>query len=639
MMMTIVSQPRLEELHQQQMRDPGNLVLAHDIGLAHLWQARKRCGQAATDAVWLRVIANFAIVLASETYWRDWCAERSVTYGRNITDAHITAVRQKVAEWLTAELASAAEAGSSGEINHLEALFHLESKCIRLLQEGNKFFPASAVTIKVLCGPLLTRQLNLSQDIQMLFQSRPISVPGKEESLRTILTAVQQDDNEIQTAVEGPPILFLYFSQLGLPAIYLEQKNPQQALDVLATLRCERCASKANVSVRLPDAGNLPTWHRADCPDFIRHNPSYAALAHGADLYRRHALELTISAHLSLAYHALVVKPANVAVLQENLRHALNASQELSLYEALQSELVNLVSGWAEGLANDSRLDDAITLLETTQSDFSRNGTWQGRLASLLNARGVQQANGGQWAESAADLRRAYALKPFSPQIRENLENVLYAYANAMYAAGNAQLARALHDEVIHLGEKVAVLPEKAPESVAATAVPEAVFKPRELAHPVIFDRHGRLQLAAFDAGGQIILSQAQAKAAAMGIDLIDVYVLLLALLQSPGNELSRLLKLQGLAPELLQDRVQVVVIANSSASNRLQEVTALSQFDFWSSAVEVLNTAWEVAQYDQGQIGETHLVYGLLLSPGISRLLAQAGADVNQMVTQVAWY
>jgi ATP-dependent Clp protease ATP-binding subunit ClpA len=169
--------------------------------------------------------------------------------------------------------------------------------------------------------------------------------------------------------------------------------------------------------------------------------------------------------------------------------------------------------------------------------------------------------------------------------------------------------------------------------------IPEAVFKYKELAHPVLFDRHGRLQLTAFETSGQATLSQAKSEAATAGIDLIDVFVLLLALLQSPGNELSRLLKLQGVTPESLQDRIQAVVVANSTASHRLQEVAILSQFDFWSSAIEVLNMAWEVAQYDQGQIGETHLVYGLLLSPGVSRLLAQAGLDVNQMVTQVAWH
>ena len=263
-MMTTVSQPRLEELHQQQLRDPGNIILAHDIGLAHLWQARKCRGDAACVANWLQAIANLAIVLANETYWRDWCAERSVTYGRNITDAHITAVRQKVTEWLTAELASAAAADSSGEAAHLEALFHLESKCIRLLREEHNSSTAFGARIEVWCGPLLAHQSGLSGTIRKLFQGMSLSVPGKEESLRIVLTAVHQDDNKAQIEVEGPRSLFLYFSQLGLPAIYLEQKNPQQALDVLATLRCERCASKANVSVRLPDAGNLPTWHRAD---------------------------------------------------------------------------------------------------------------------------------------------------------------------------------------------------------------------------------------------------------------------------------------------------------------------------------------------------------------------------------------
>ena len=134
------------------------------------------------------------------------------------------------------------------------------------------------------------------------------------------------------------------------------------------------------------------------------------------------------------------------------------------------------------------------------------------------------------------------------------------------------------------------------------------------------------------------MLFQAQEAAAAAGVYPMDVSAFFWAMLQLPESELIRLLKLQGIALEPLQRRVEAMLAADISGSERLKKNATLSQFNFWFSALEFLDTAWDVAQYDQGKIGEAHLVYALLLSQSAEKLLKEANANTGQMVEQVAW-
>ena len=72
-------------LVEQQLLDPGNPVLAHDIGLFHYWRAKKENDPEKAAAHWEKVIGNWAMVLESETYWKDkYCAYKD--WDKRISD-------------------------------------------------------------------------------------------------------------------------------------------------------------------------------------------------------------------------------------------------------------------------------------------------------------------------------------------------------------------------------------------------------------------------------------------------------------------------------------------------------------------------------------------------------------------------
>jgi hypothetical protein len=64
-----------------------------------------------------------------------------------------------------------------------------------------------------------------------------------------------------------------------------------------------------------------------------------------------------------------------------------------------------------------------------------------------------------------------------------------------------------------------------------------------------------------------------------------------------------------------------------------------LSQFNLWFSILKIFDLAWEIARYDQGQIGEPHIFYGLLISRSATKLLKGAGLNIDKAIQQAGWY
>jgi tetratricopeptide (TPR) repeat protein len=622
----------LSGLEQQQLFNPANPVLAHDVGLAHYWQAKKAGRGEEAIAHWQKVIANWAMVLGSDKYWQEWCAERSQIYKKPITDEHITDVKEQLTEKLLEELANIARLDCTETGRHLEAAFYLEVKAIRLLKQlGGLSFSTEADT-KLYCGPLLVEQLRIFTQIKS-FTKWPKLHEVETESLKAILAPIQLDEERLANKRHmDRRQLWLCFSQLGIPAVYLERSEPQRALSLLSNIRCSSCAPNTDQKTSQSSiAFQLPIQCRNDCEEFAPLNPAYASIVNGREIFYRHTIELISGAYLSLARQALTVYPTDITGILKYVHEALKFSQTIGLYEALKAKIADVLLGWANGLEHNQRIDETIALLEEMH-EFDKKGRWKRKLVGLLNLRGIKNFKENRREQALTDLRRAYQLNRDYPDVYTNLEHVLYACYEDAVRDGNDALVRALADEIAQLDEVKPVIdtPPKNGKDVI-------IFPPSELANPALFnERGGMLKLEMFNDSGQTILALACEAAATMGEKVLGSSALMLALTRFEGGETLRLLKLQGFSPQKLQDQGAIPTV---STPNYSKPISTLSQFDFWPDALNTLNLAWKIAQYDRYIIGEPHILYAMLIHHRTTKFLQAAGVDVEQMIEQAGWY
>jgi len=156
-----------------------------------------------------------------------------------------------------------------------------------------------------------------------------------------------------------------------------------------------------------------------------------------------------------------------------------------------------------------------------------------------------------------------------------------------------------------------------------------------------LFDeKGGLLRYALFDSSGCAVLNLALQEAVLLGDDVLKPQALYIALTRVADGETMRLFTLLNVASWQLQGQSQTTVFGDFDHADaaRLAQVTGLSQFDFWPSFRRILELASEIAQYDQGRIGERHLFYGLLVSRTAAEWLRKVGVDEEQILERVIW-
>ncbi len=632
-------------LIEQQLLDPANPVLAHDIGLYHYWRARKENNPEKAAAHWERVIGNWAMVLENETYWKEWCAERQEVYGKPITAEDIAHAKKALIERIVLDLTKSSANGSLEADGHLEAAFFVELKALHLLKQTRGIPLPGKNNQRLECGPILARQLEIFNQGKHSLPLTAETLHNKHHSIDIIMAPLKKgSDGPAENYNNVDRHLRLCFSQLGIPFIYLERGEPQRTLKVLANLRCPACEPPTNEPANDQVISRpLPTRCREDCAHFAQFNPAYNFGPAGRELFNRHAVELSAGARLSLAQQTMAEEPLEIKGLLDHIQEALNTSQSIDIREVLQEEVADIMLGWAEGLLRKERWDDAIALLKNTEN-FEKGERWKGKLAGALNARGVQRANEKHWQESVDDLREAHRLNPFVPLFRQNLENVLLGYADEAYRAGDVGLKYKLLDEVLRLGEtqpqeqEAKPSPVQIPEEKDKIPMPVFVYKEDERRNPALFDSRGKLQLEVLEDSGKTVLELAKEEAATVGEYLLRVPALLIALTRYEGGEILRLLALQGTQPEKPQAQARNSTVKYVD-SKPLKTTSVLSQFNLWFSVLKIFDLAWEIAAYDRGKIGEPHIFFGLLVSRSAKTMLEVAGVNIEKMIQQAGWH
>jgi len=628
--------------YSEEQHDSTDLLAIHDIGLASYWQAKKyyklkNFDQAATH--WKKVIAHWTIVLENKSYWENWCKERSNIYKKLITEEDIKSAKEKLNEHIVAELSKSNHATTSESSYHLEAAYYLETKAIRLLKETEGLLLNTHK--RIYCGPLYIEHQGLFQQLKDYLQNHSVPNYGRDNanSMEIISSALEQKgEKSISEHYDLNHQLRLCFSQLGIALIYLEKDIPDRALNVLDKISCKRCLS---FSGETPDIQNSkkawPIQCQKDCPDFARLNPSYIS---EQNLFYCHARELKIYAHLVSVYHQLfLTETVNVNAIIEHLRDTLTISRVIGIHEAFQETIAEHILSWVTTLEEKKDLDKAIDLIENTIDFVNKKQQFKGKLAGLLNIRGVRRAENEDWEQAANDLRKAVDLNPYVPLFRDNLHNVLQGYASEAYRTGNYALANKLRDEAetVKRGEISDDLAAPQKKEEKPSEMPQYIFAESELANPVLFNRQGLLILDNFDESGQSVLYAAIEQAKQLQEELIGLRALLSALVLYEQGETCRLLLLQDIKPYELFDNTNAS-LKYSASTHELKRDKTLSQFDFWHEVLDILNLAWDIAQYDRGKIGERHLLYGLLISHRATKLLHRLGINIDRMIKNALW-
>jgi tetratricopeptide (TPR) repeat protein len=437
------SRTRLKtDLEQQQQRSPWDLRVAHSLGLLCFWQAGVATSQPERSSLLHTAALNLALVIENDVYWQQWVEERAAAYGIPI-DAQVT---QGARESLRNQLLRNFTASSP----EVEDAFRLEVRAIRLLQQAASRSPAKSRAPA--CGPLLARQLRMHQEIGQFVAG--LQTPAGEwaellERLRELMEETPTGASVAPFDAQAKGRLMAYFSQLAYPALYLDQKRPLHALDVLTRTVCPECVGyrpSSAASSRLA----LPRTCSDDCPQFAENNPAFYKLANRAATLWQHAVDLAVEAYLLLAEQCLAASSPHVESTICHWQDALEMAGAGGNAERLHSTIADMAIIRATALEQSGRSNDAISLLDATLV-VSTEARLRGKLAEVLTNRGVMAGNSGQWEQATVDLRRAYALNPHVHRTRDNLVTALRGHAAEHYHANDFVAARPLLQEAIQV--------------------------------------------------------------------------------------------------------------------------------------------------------------------------------------------
>lgn len=632
------------ENHQQD--SPDDLAYCHDIGLHHFWKAKNEHNEDQAVFHWKKVIANWSMVLENDSYWKNWGDERGLIYEKKVTKDHTDTVREDLKEKIIQELTDSLPCEATNKSHHLKAAFFLEIKAIQLLRQLKHITLISNEDQKKrFIGPLQLKFL--STDTQITYQS-PVEHLDLSVNSQNSLALIQffshtNQELQFENALTRELQCRFCFSELGIPMVYLEIEDPLSALDALYGIRCIDCEPRNDRCQYDPNvAEKIPTLCNARCERFDKFNPSYRSAKDRQKRFFNDTVMLMIGANLSLAYQTLLDESEHADNPVDYIKTALDLSQIIDQNNLIDLELSDMILKWVEGLKLSQRYDTAISLLERIQ-DIKNDSRFTGKLAGLLNIRGVQKAEEERWQDSLADLRRAFHLNPFVSIFRQNLKNVLESYASVSYKRGDYPLYNDLMAESLEVSQYQAPDPvqkqpsERVPLKDDPFSTENEIFSKKELFNPMLFDDSGNLNFDMFDESGKQIMATALEIAISRNESLIGIPALFSALLTGDNGELKHLLSLQGIRTRRLKDRLEKQR-KRSWESEPLGPESGLSQFNLWFDVLHVLDLAWNISRFENEKIHGSHIFYGLLISHKITNMLEDEGADVNQILENAGW-
>lgn len=445
-------------LEARQLETPTDMALAHELGRIYYRLAMRWSGEEAIEPVvgyWLKVIANWAMVLADEAYWQDWVAGRSQIYETPINPDTAQAARERLWQVLLADLTHFDEQAIAQLPYHASLVIQmeLETTALRWLKQFAATSSPDEQAIP-LGGPLLLRQLGQEQTLGRFIAAQVQRHGTSENFLPLLRSLLGEVDAEELSPSDRLAQLMLCYSQLGGALIYVQQQQSAAAVGYLRHMQCEACSPLADRTTSV-EGKQVIKICQAECDQFTRNNPAYAALPEAWDRLWADTIKLAIEVCILGAGDLAREDAPDYAEIRSLWDNALNLAWYDELKEQVRQRIIDSVLVQVAFLEKKRKWSQAAGLLEVaTEIVGTENEVLTMPQITSLSNHAVSLVKQGDWAGAASALSDAYHLNPLSDRIRNDLLFILEHQADQMAAEKNYEMAREI------LGEAETILSE-----------------------------------------------------------------------------------------------------------------------------------------------------------------------------------
>jgi tetratricopeptide (TPR) repeat protein len=381
-------------LEEALRRDPANNRVLHAVSAFWL------NGGQESVAVPVAIAATAALV-NDESFWERFRSSAASRYQAAVAPAAIVECRRHV------ERLAYTRAGPS----HEHVLLR-ETTAAGVLRDLGGLPSGGDRPALLMCGPVMISLLHLEHALSDFVAQQP---------------AHDEPQSNLWQRLR------LLFSSLGVATALLRAQRPEEALDALGQVACERCRS-ANVLVGYPKVCGQT------CPDFDVRNPSYARLPAKSRRLAEDAARLSITAQLDVARRIVAADPDDLDTAIRLWADAVRVSAVVQATEQTQRQIVDTVLGRAKTLEKRDHLEEAIALLEAAEQVLEAapaGDEVRSQLGQLLTDRGVISANSGDLEHALDDLRRAARCSPHASRPLINLSLALQRLADQRRGHGD----------------------------------------------------------------------------------------------------------------------------------------------------------------------------------------------------------
>ncbi len=421
--------------------DPGDVVTAHSLAVAHRWAARDLDRAEAWEhgrTAWRLCIGMWVTALGDDAYWERWRRERSSCYRFMVPVAETHALRRKLITDLADELHRAAERHDQEDRPALAADYRALGVAIRVevlgrevLAELRRLPLPDGVSFDVVGGPVFLRAAGLS--------GRIAEVAARLVHARDDLPDPDQDDENIGSALlaEAVTRLCAAFSRLAPARALLEDGRPERALAMLPDPPRKRFAETGG-KPRCTCGGN-GSGLCPECARFLAEDPAYLHLGGREARLWQDSVRIAVRCHVEVARAAATGDGATgVDIAVRAVRAALERAAEVGLAVRARREVADFVGAAVEALTmpgptREPRPDRAVRLVERIRdevglhADDSLRRTHAEALYHRAQSTVLDETpdGGTDYDLAVADLRLAIRLSPTSMMARVGLAHTL----------------------------------------------------------------------------------------------------------------------------------------------------------------------------------------------------------------------
>jgi len=448
----------------EQKQDLADHSVIHHTALLYYWWSmdaeKKYCHNDVSadikslDLLWEKTIANWAMLINTEEFWREWKQEREDACSIQVDDEYIKELHTKLSSQLKKGFHDYADHYREGKMEddyrrheQYQTALALELKsascCKELLKKvsrDDQFIPP--------CGPLMINQLDRMSDLNRLLEAA---------------SKIKHNGEKIRK-------LKIYFSPLGRILILIEQKKTKQAIAEIDGLSYDLFSSDEGKRLRAtaylergreimelegdPDSA-LYHWEKGmdaasdriikqqldeviseTCNDRAtrlmnqnKHDDAIAILEKGKDIITDRSLREPLRKLLAINYcdrGIARINESNDSGGERDLERALKYDSDNR--KVRESLAIVCANKGAECMERHD-VDGAIINLKKALEYNPHYEDVKKGLAGAYNAKGVRYAERDDLYEARKYLKKALELDPYDKTIRNNLAAVTgYGY-------------------------------------------------------------------------------------------------------------------------------------------------------------------------------------------------------------------